>query len=70
MVKGRVVMFIYNLITNVLKQDFFVCKLVNIESYLWIMFATILSWSNFIWNLSELPFLKKKIHEYDLNAKS
>lgn len=60
LVKGRVVMFIYNLITNVPKQEFFVCKLVNIESYLWIMSATILSWSNFIWNLSELPFLKKK----------
>lgn len=68
--KGRVVMFIYNLIANVLKQEFFVCKLVNIESYLWIMFATILSWSNFIRNLSELPFLKKTIHEYDLIAKS
>lgn len=70
MVKDRVVMFIYNLIANVPKQDSFVCKLVNIKSYLWIMFATILSWSNFIWNLSELPFLKKKINEYDLNAKS
>lgn len=43
MVEDRVVMFIYNLIANVPKQDFFVCKLVNIESYLWIMFATILS---------------------------
>lgn len=31
LVKGPVVMFIYNLITNVLKQEFVVYKLVNMH---------------------------------------